>query len=171
MTWVCDRRSDLPTQFFRALTITGWGGSWGLAVIGIFCINYFGLFPELNRLLERGLRALVAPGVAWVAVTLMKKKWRRPRPFQAFPDHHSLTWSAKDDSFPSGHAASCFAFLFAAAFILGGKAPPVFLPAVAVWATLVSFSRFYLGVHFLSDVVAGAFVGTLIGCGIGLALA
>ncbi|RUO35316.1 phosphatase PAP2 family protein [Aliidiomarina sanyensis] len=60
-------------------------------------------------------------------------------------------------SFPSGHATA--AFLFAALVIASF---PVWAPIFYGWATLVAISRVALGVHYPSDVLAGAFLGTLI---------
>jgi undecaprenyl-diphosphatase len=62
-------------------------------------------------------------------------------------------------AFPSGHAAR--AFLLAA---LGFAFGPAWLgPVLAVWAVLVALSRVALGVHYVSDVVAGAALGVCCG--------
>lgn len=61
-------------------------------------------------------------------------------------------------SFPSGHAAR--AFLIAAVAALLG---PLWLAILLwVWAPLVCLARVAMGVHYLSDVVAGAIVGVLV---------
>jgi undecaprenyl-diphosphatase len=62
-------------------------------------------------------------------------------------------------SFPSGHAARAF-MLAVMALALG---PAWFGGLVAVWAPLVSLARVSMGVHYLSDVVAGMLVGILAG--------
>jgi len=62
-------------------------------------------------------------------------------------------------AFPSGHAARAF-LLAALGFALG----PAWLgPVLAVWAVLVAVSRVALGVHYASDVVAGAALGVCCG--------
>jgi undecaprenyl-diphosphatase len=61
-------------------------------------------------------------------------------------------------SFPSGHAAGSFAF---AAFV-AVRAPRWAAPAF-VWAALVACSRCVLGVHYPSDVLAGALLGGAVG--------
>lgn len=61
-----------------------------------------------------------------------------------------------NSSFPSSHAANAFAL----AWVLGARwrrSIPVFFAL----ALLVAFSRMYLNRHFLSDVVAGAFIGVI----------
>jgi undecaprenyl-diphosphatase len=61
-------------------------------------------------------------------------------------------------SFPSGHAASAFAFATA----VGQAAPSVRMPLYMAAAT-VAYSRVHTGVHYPSDVAVGAVVGSLCG--------
>ena len=67
-------------------------------------------------------------------------------------------------SFPSGHATTAFA----AAVALAVLAPRWRWPALAL-AAIVSYSRVYLGVHFWTDVIAGAVLGAAIGGAVALA--
>ncbi|MCH7945777.1 MAG: phosphatase PAP2 family protein [Armatimonadetes bacterium] len=67
------------------------------------------------------------------------------------------------NSFPSGHATSCFGIAVAVAWACRGGDRAWVGWAVIGWATVVSFSRVYLGVHYLSDVVAGAALGAVFG--------
>jgi undecaprenyl-diphosphatase len=60
-------------------------------------------------------------------------------------------------SFPSGHATA--AFLFAG---LAAVSFPVLAPFAYVWASLIALSRVVLGVHFPSDILAGALLGSAI---------
>ena len=61
-------------------------------------------------------------------------------------------------SFPSGHAAR--AFLIA---VVASALAPLWLAAFLwVWAPLVALARVAMGVHYLSDVVAGAILGTIV---------
>jgi len=62
-------------------------------------------------------------------------------------------------SFPSGHAARAFLL----AVIASALAPPWLAAALWVWAPLVSLARVAMGVHYLSDVVAGAVLGMIVG--------
>lgn len=63
--------------------------------------------------------------------------------------------------FVSGHSANSFAIAVFASLVLKThvKKIAVFL---ILWATLVAYSRMYLGVHYLSDCIAGAIVGSVI---------
>ena len=61
-------------------------------------------------------------------------------------------------SFPSGHAASAFAF----ASTMGEEVPVTWVPLHFV-ASLVAYSRVHTGVHYPSDVLAGSLVGAICG--------
>lgn len=72
--------------------------------------------------------------------------------------HRRLRRTPRTSSFPSGHAASAFAFAVAATRELPW-AGPVLVPLAAC----VAYSRVYVGVHYPSDVLAGAAFGTAAG--------
>ena len=68
---------------------------------------------------------------------------------------------AHNNSFPSGHTATAFAMATVCVTMMAKKWQlPILLAAV-----LVSFSRIYLGQHFLLDVLVGALIGIV--CGLG----
>lgn len=90
------------------------------------------------------------------AVILLKFTIRRPRPDGEWGQIYRIT---DPHSFPSGHAARS-ATLAVMAIAFG---PPWFAIAVVIWAPWVGISRVALGVHYLSDVVAGWLVGAVMG--------
>jgi undecaprenyl-diphosphatase len=103
-----------------------------------------------------GLATLAATGGA---VSLIKALTGRVRPCSAIGWCHTLAIDVPmDPSFPSGHAAGSFAF---ATFFscLDRRAAWVLFPA----AFLVAASRIVLGVHYPSDVIVGALLGSTIG--------
>lgn len=61
-------------------------------------------------------------------------------------------------SFPSGHAARAFLIAVMATFL----GPGWLAILLWIWAPLVSLARVSMGVHYVSDVVAGAFFGILV---------
>lgn len=61
-------------------------------------------------------------------------------------------------SFPSGHAARAFLLAVVAAAL----APAWLALTLWIWAPLVALARVAMGVHYLSDVIAGAILGTVI---------
>ncbi|MGE5381971.1 MAG: phosphatase PAP2 family protein [Omnitrophica WOR_2 bacterium] len=64
--------------------------------------------------------------------------------------------------FISSHAANTFGVAVFAGSLLKPRFKWIF-PLLIVWASLVSYSRVYLGVHFPGDVIVGAIVGAIIG--------
>jgi undecaprenyl-diphosphatase len=109
-------------------------------------------FDGGNR--SRWLRATAAVAVAYACSTSIKLVVGRRRP--AVEDLPHLMATPTGLSFPSSHASSSFA----AARAYGGMLPSVPLYGAAL---AMALSRIYLGVHYPSDIAAGAGVGTAIG--------
>jgi membrane-associated phospholipid phosphatase len=96
--------------------------------------------------------------IAILAVVVMTTKFtvRRRRPEGEWG---AIYRNTDPHSFPSGHAAR--AFLIA---VIATGLGPVWLAVILwVWAPLVALARAAMGVHYLSDVVAGALVGIVVG--------
>jgi undecaprenyl-diphosphatase len=82
----------------------------------------------------------------------------RPRPCHELWDIHLLVGCGSGYSFPSSHAVNNFAGALLLSYFL-----PRWTWAFFTYATAVAFSRVYVGVHYPSDIVAGAIVGLAIG--------
>jgi undecaprenyl-diphosphatase len=107
---------------------------------------------------ERRARWLAAAGTVPLTLGLnyaVKRAVRRRRPqIEGLAPFGRVPTSL---SFPSAHAATSFAGAVRIAALT-----PRHRPALLAAAALMAFTRPYLGVHYPSDVVAGATVGTLV---------
>jgi len=93
-------------------------------------------------------------------VTILKRLIGRARPFVS--EHADpflylpLVWRADHASLPSGHATTAFAATVAIALVW-----PRLRVLMLVYAVIIAASRVALDAHYLSDVIAGAFVGAI----------
>jgi undecaprenyl-diphosphatase len=152
---VCERvRSWAPPRWFRAwmIGVTRFGDGPGWAAVGL------GLLVAGPRARAAAAVATAAGLVASLAFMGLKRLFRRPRPCDLTP--HPLFDVPPPDafSFPSGHTMNAFAV----ATVLALFFPPL-APVLALVAASVGASRVVLGLHFPSDVWAGAALGALIG--------
>lgn len=94
---------------------------------------------------------------ASVFITIaLKETIKRDRPFTSYPEIEKLS-SAGGYSMPSGHTS----IAFATATSLSMAYPKWYVIAPSfVWASAVGYSRMHLGVHYPTDVVAGALIGS-----------
>lgn len=92
--------------------------------------------------------------VTAVVVILVKFSVRRRRPEGSWGDVYRKT---DPHSFPSGHAARAFMLAIIAIWL----GPPWLGWILLLWAPLVTLARVAMGVHYLSDVLAGALMGVL----------
>lgn len=94
---------------------------------------------------------------------ILKVAIQRPRPFQLgivslLPSLEKASYSTWSFSFPSNHAM----LAFCAIPILAEQYPKLKKVWFAI-AVLIAFSRVYFGLHFFSDIIAGALIGYIIG--------
>ena len=117
------------------------------------------VISRINTSFRLFLLLVLAYGINAGIYNSIKKITDRPRPFEqnnvelrvAQDDAKKLTHNG---SFPSGHAANTFML----AVLLSVAKKRLFFIFYCV-ASIVAFSRIYLGVHFPSDVLAGACIG------------
>ena len=88
---------------------------------------------------------------------LLKNTLKRRRPPDVFPDFTSIIRASDQFSFPSGHTMASFLLAGLLVSFYGTVAWPIY-----IWACLVGVSRVFLGVHFPTDILAGATIGSFI---------
>ena len=143
------------------------GGSSGALRAAISALTFLGsgwmllgLVPVLflRRLRMQSVALLVTIGVTSLAVASVKALAGRVRPCNALDWVHPVASGLPTDcSFPSGHAAGSFAF---AVFIFAANRRAGL--ALLGVATAIAVSRVALGVHYPTDVAAGALLGSMV---------
>lgn len=147
---VAERPGKLRTV---AIFLAHSGDSWfwlaGLAVVWLLGSNFW-----------RGRAVVLAIGILATAVLVMLIKFtvRRRRPEG---DWGEIYRNTDPHSFPSGHAARGV-MLAVLAVSLG---PTWFAVLLVVWAPFVALARVAMGLHYLSDILAGCVIGLLMGLG------
>ncbi|MFL5898145.1 MAG: phosphatase PAP2 family protein [Solirubrobacterales bacterium] len=110
-------------------------------------------FGEWRR---ASLAAVLSAGLGLAAAKVISELVNRARPFVADPHGvHLFSGHAADPGFPSDHATAAFAI--AVAILLRKRGWGI---AALVAATVLAVGRVALGVHYPSDVIAGAAVGS-----------
>jgi membrane-associated phospholipid phosphatase len=151
--WLHGRATDPLTDVFRAFTWTGNGGF--LAIV----VAFAAVLLWRRGYVTDALFVMFAFVGAEVITFGMKQGFRRERPF--FEDPLA---TASSFSFPSGHSLVSLAVYGSIAIVVARHAPSrrvavAVICLAAAWILAIGFSRLYLGVHFLSDVVAGFAAG------------
>lgn len=107
-----------------------------------------------RRAAVRGLASIaVASGGVNLGIKFLSRRARPDRAGHAVPEARQIRMPIST-SFPSGHAASAFAFATAA-----GHGVVAFDLPLRVLATAVAYSRVHTGVHYPGDVLVGALIG------------
>jgi membrane-associated phospholipid phosphatase len=114
-----------------------------------------GFIEKDKELKQKGLVVAESFLVTTLVATGLKHAINRPRPFETYPDIQKLS-AGGSSSFPSGHTSD--AFSTATSLSLAFPKWYVIAPSYT-YAALVGYSRMHLGVHYPSDVLAGAIVG------------
>ena len=119
-------------------------------------VTSIGLIQKDNILKNKGYYIGATLLTSAVLTTSLKFAIDRDRPFVTYPDIQKLT-GAGSPSFPSGHTSEAFATAtsLSIAFPKWYVIAPSFL-----WAGAAGYSRMHLGVHYPSDVLVGALIGS-----------
>lgn len=144
-------RSPFLTLFFKAVTVMG---EWGFVLGVLFLISLFFIIKKRFRY-DIVLWPITIGGLGTAFV--LKEIFHRSRPIGALVAETS-------SSFPSAHSVIAIAFYVFIFSLLAKNAKRRFskylLISVAIFISfLLGFSRLYLGVHYLSDVLAGYAIG------------
>jgi membrane-associated phospholipid phosphatase len=119
-------------------------------------IGSYGLINQDKDLIKDAICIAMASGINLGMTEILKRSIQRVRPGYTYPSEITMYKLKTDYAMPSGHTSGCFA----TATVLSLKYPEwyVVVPAY-VWATSVGLSRMHLGMHYPSDVLAGAALG------------
>lgn len=145
-------RGPLLNACFTFYTTLGNVGMiWIILSAGMLCFK---------KTRKAGVAGLVALLMGFVCTNLVLKPLvSRTRPWLVLQGLTTLVAEHDPHSFPSGHTCAAFAAVCAWRPHLNRRWGTVAL----VCAALMGFSRLYVGVHFPSDVLAGALIGALSG--------
>ncbi len=146
-------RSNPILQFFRIVSRLGDGVLWySLAAIMPFLLGSRGLAAATHMLLTGGLGLLL--------YRQLKERLVRERPFVRLAGIQCFMPPLDRYSFPSGHTLHAVAFTYVACSYV-----PWLAILLVPFAAAVAVSRVVLGLHYPSDVVAGAGIGLALGIG------
>lgn len=134
--------------FFRIISRLGDGVVWYTLLIGVALNNF-----------KAGVCLAIAGVLFTSTYKLLKRTLVRERPFITHPSIHSEAPVLDRYSFPSGHTLHAVGFTA----LLGVEYPLLALAALP-FTILVALSRVALGLHYPSDVFAGAIGGLLLAC-------
>ncbi|OLE64898.1 MAG: hypothetical protein AUG03_07360 [Acidobacteria bacterium 13_1_20CM_2_68_14] len=154
--WAASCRNPVLDAVVRLINPIGSGVTLLIACMILFAGCRMLGWSWLRDAARIGALAFAGAGLVEFA---LKHLVGRPRPDVAGPSLAAMwpTFMRDIDSFPSGHAASVFAVATVFASFCPRLAGPLYTLAAAV-----SLGRVYLGRHYVSDIVAGAIIGTLV---------
>lgn len=147
-----ENRTNNKTGFFLFLSNHNDWVNVGVPV-GLMAAGLIGNDKEMR---QNAAYIASSSAVNALVTLLVKKIVKRPRPFLGNVKINAV-YQPSNYSFPSGHTSTSFT----TATALSHSYPKWYVIAPAyLWAGSVGYSRMYLGVHYPSDVAAGAVLGT-----------
>ncbi len=153
--WISIHINSTHTPLINSLMIslTNFSGAAGIFVFSVLLLLFL-FYKKWYKEILLYIFSVAGANVAFVVVKMIVQRLR--------PDCNLIFVSGY--SFPSGHATMATAMAVAVYFIFSKKVNRpgmrVFLLAICmVWIMMIAFSRVYLDVHWLSDVLAGMGLG------------
>ena len=149
--WFLANRTDFGEAIFSIITFFG---NWQF-LLPVIAVIIWVLFKKNRKefIIPFGLTILGAETVTFLG----KMMFHRSRPLFA-------VFHETDFSFPSGHATIAVAFYGYLAYILARSAKKryrwLIISGAILIAGLIGYSRLYLGVHYVSDILAGYLIGS-----------
>ncbi len=149
---LCNRQSRNFTvrNLFRLISRLGDGVFWYVLMAALLLQYQIAALPAVLHMIAVGL-------ISTLIYKFIKDKTLRPRPFNVYPAIICAGKTLDQFSFPSGHTMHAVAFSIVAVSYF-----PALLWLVSPFAILVALSRPILGLHYPSDVLAGAALGAAI---------
>lgn len=153
----CNRFSsnDLIKRFFSIISRLGDGVLWYSLMLVLPL-----LYGQHGLLITAHMLATALPSL--LVYRYLKTKTLRPRPCAVNPVVHQCSHALDQFSFPSGHTLHAVGFTIVICGHIPGSAW-----LLVPFATLVALSRPILGLHYPSDVLAGAAIGVCAATGTG----
>lgn len=152
---LCQTCNDLSRNLslratFKLISRLGDGVFWYILMAVLLLRYQAEALPAVLHMLAVGL-------VCTVLYKLIKHKILRPRPFNVYPSIICNSQPLDQFSFPSGHTLHAVAFSIIAIYYF-----PALIWLVLPFTALVALSRPILGLHYPSDVLAGALIGAML---------
>ena len=152
-TWLFNVRVTRPlTNLARTISKTADGLLYLL--LAAILLKYQGLESQL---LQAMVLAFLMERPSYF---VLKNSFKRNRPAAALENFVSVIVPADQFSFPSGHTSAAFMMATLISYFLQPVADLSLIAVLYGWATAVGLSRIILGVHFPTDTLMGAVLGT-----------
>lgn len=150
LLWIQDNlRNNLFTPAMVFFTHLGNKGMiWIIISLILICFK---------KTRKAGIMSITALAFAFLVDNMiLKRLFCRTRPYMVIQGLNCIIEKQADFSFPSGHTGSAFA----SAMVFYQELPRKYGVWFLVAACLMGFTRLYVGVHYPSDVLGGAIIGT-----------
>jgi len=149
---ILETRTPKQNAFYKF--ISTWNNPVSLS--GPTALFFTGLAKNDDLLQKKALYGVETIAGAELVTFSMKFAFNRPRPYICDTGFYCVR-PAHGKAFPSGHTSEAFAM--ATAMSIAVPKWYVMVPAYA-WASMVTYARVYLGVHYPTDILAGAVIGS-----------